>query len=101
MDEKKVKPIYSTGTYAESLKSKKMHIVKSINEGQKAANNKKLVMGNTKTPVETFETTKDRQLTLRFTDRQNLEVEKKLQEDTVHESSVTEKRKMKPKFKIT
>ena len=98
IDEKKEK-----ATYADSLKSaKKMLIVKSTNNEQKAADNKKSIMENITTPVEAVETTKDGHLAIRFANKRNLEtVKMKLKEDTDNEISVTEKGKLKPKIKIT
>ena len=97
MEEKKTKV-----TYADSLKSKKMLIVKGTEHGQKAADNKKAIMGKLKTPVEAVKETRDGHLAITFTNKQNLEdAKKELEEDKENKISINEKGKMKPKIKLT
>ena len=96
IEEKKVK-----ATYADTLKTKNMLIVKSAVDGKKASENKKVILGNIKTPVEAVNETKDGHLAVRFTSKRNLEVAKQeLERENKEAITVSEKGKMKPKIKI-
>ena len=94
VDDKKNK-----STYADTLKTKKMLIVKSTKNGEKAADNKKEILGKLKTQVEAVNETKDGHLAVRFTNKENLEAAKK-EIEVNSEISVNEVGKMKPKIKI-
>ena len=97
MEEKKTK-----ATYADSLKSKKMLIVKATEHGKKAAEKKKEIMGRLKTPVEAVKETKDGHLAVTFTSKQNLEeAMEELEKDEENKITINEKGKMKPKIKLT
>ena len=89
MDGKKGKP-----EYADSLKSKKMLIVKSTNNEKTAVENKKEIISKMKTPVEAVTETKDGHLAVRFDSKKNLEAAKQeLNGNTTDQISVNEKGK--------
>ena len=89
-------------TYASKLKTKKTLIVKSTVDGKTASENKKIILGNIKTPVEAVNETKDGHLTVRFTNKENLEAAKdELEKENKDVISVSETGKMKPKIKLT
>ena len=89
-------------TYADTLKTKKMLIVKSVVDGKTAAESKRTILGNMKTPIEAVNETKDGHLAVRFTNKRNLEAAREeLEKENENVISVSEKGKLKPKIKIT
>ena len=88
-------------TYADSLKSKKMLIVKSTNSEKTAVENKKAIISKMKTPVEAVRETKEGHLAVTLNSKKTLEEAKKeLDSNSTDEISVNEKGKMKPKIRI-
>ena len=88
-------------SYAESLKSKNVLIIKSTKEDQKANEKKKAIMKKIRTPVEQVKETKDGHLAINFADKQKLESAKtELENDQENEISVKEKDKLHPKIKL-
>ena len=91
----------STKTYAESLKTKKVLLIKSTQDENKAADKKKQIMSKITAQVEEVKETNDGHLFVRFADRSNLEKAKQeLEADEENEISVNEKGKLKPKIKV-
>ena len=95
VESKKVK------SYAETLKTKKVLLIKSTRNEGRAADEKKAIMRGITTPVEEVKETKDGHLFIRFADKNGLEKAKKeienKKDDTI---SVKEKGKLKPKIKL-
>ena len=89
-------------TFADTLKTKNVLIVKSTQENEKAADSMKMIMSDISTPVEKVKPTKDGHLIVNFASKNDLEEAKKELEDNKdqHKVSVTMKNKMKPKIKI-
>ena len=88
-------------SYADTLKSKNMLIVKSLNSDKTAFENKKGIMSNVKTPVESVTETKDGHIAVRFDSKKKLEQAKKeLTTNSAEEITISEKGKMKPKIKL-
>ena len=80
-----------------------MLIVKSVVNGKTAAESKKTILGNMKTPIEAVNKTKDGHFAVRFTNKRNLEAAREeLEKENENENviSVSEKGKMKPNIKI-
>ena len=87
-------------SYAESLKSKNVLIIKSTKEDQKANEKKKAIMKKIRTPVEQVKETKDGHLAINFADKKHLESAKaELENDQENEISVKEKDKLHQEIK--
>ena len=88
-------------SYAETLKTKKVLLIKSTCDEGRAANEKKAIMSDITTPVEEVKETKDGHLFIRFADKKDLENAKKEIEDK-NDANITvkEKSKLKPKIKL-
>ena len=90
-----------TKSYADSLKTKKVLLIKANQENQKAADKKKAIMSKIATPVEEVKTTRHGHLYVRFDDTIKLEEAKReLEGDVVNDITVNEKGKLNPKIKI-
>ena len=95
-EEKRVK------TYADTLKTKNILVVKSNNQEDKAANNKKVIMNKITTPVDRVKQSNEGHLIINFADKDKLnaakgELEAKKDEINI---SINEKEKLWPKIKL-
>ena len=95
-------PTNNLQSYAEKVKTKNVLVVKSTQDDDKAANKKKAIMQEIKTPVDNVKTTKDGHLVVNFANKKNLEEAKRQLEDSSDQHSVTvnKKNKLKPKIKV-
>ena len=97
-----VRTVTKKKSYAESLKTKKVLLIKSTDEEGKAANEKKAIMSKVTAPVEEVKETKDGHLFVRFADSNDLKKAKDEIESSSssHNITVNEKGKLDPKIKL-
>ena len=87
-------------TYAESLKTNNILLIKS-NDVSKPVEKKKAIMSKITTPVENVKETRDGNLAVNFADRSTLEEAKlEFDRDDTNNITVNEKTKIRPKIKL-